>query len=124
MKKRSDIKTYYNYYNLYNILKKNNRDDLFVLINSLSMEELIALKLELTSKNLNYKLYGYNLWNNITNVVRYSLILYAACAAKSKSDMARFLGIDQKKIDSLLDEYDMNGYFKERINIDNEQIIT
>ena len=49
-----------------NKLKENNlvSDDVLVLINNLSLEDIIALKLELSSKILKNRMYGFDIWRN------------------------------------------------------------
>ena len=53
----------YKLYSISNHLRDNNRssDQFEIALNALSLEEVIALKLELSSKILNSKRYGFNL---------------------------------------------------------------
>ena len=47
-----------------NKLKNQNKitDQLLVKINQLSIEDLIAIKFELSAGHINNRLYGFNLW--------------------------------------------------------------
>ena len=54
-------------YSLTNKLRSDNRsnEEFEVMINNLSLEEVIALKLELSSTRFGFKLYGIPLWYSI-----------------------------------------------------------
>ena len=105
-------KTTFHYKNLYNVLKSNYRDDVFALLNSLSLEEVIALKLELSSKNISNKLYGFTFWSSSTKIMKEALILYAVAATKSKKEAARFLGIAPRELRKLLRKFKVEDYFE------------
>jgi len=109
-------KTTFHYKNLYNVLKSEYKDDVFALFNSLSLEEIIALKLELSSKNINNKLYGFTFWSNSTKIMKEALILYAVAATKSKKEAARFLGISKKVFNDAYSQFQIEKYFSDRLD--------
>ena len=59
----------------------------------LSLEDLIAVKLELSTNLLNHRLYGFDIWRNSVYIVKDSLLKFAISTTKSKKDAARFLGL-------------------------------
>lgn len=104
------------YKNLYNIYKSKNRDEVFALINSLTLEEVIALKLELSSKELNGRLFGFDIWASATNIIKEAILIYAISATKSKRDAARFLGISRNNLIEEIKNYQIDKYFSDRID--------
>ena len=68
-------------------------DQTLVAINSISLEDLIAVKLELACNNINNRLYGFDIWRNSVYIVKDSLLKFAISTSKSKKDAARFLGL-------------------------------
>ena len=52
-------------YSIINKLKDQNKlnDQLLVCLNNLSLEDVIAVKLELSTNLLNHRLYGFDIWN-------------------------------------------------------------
>ena len=58
------------YYSLKNKLRRENKiDDHFeVMVNGLTLEELIGLKLEIASSHLNSKLYGFPILSAIRSM--------------------------------------------------------
>ena len=50
------------------ILKLCLQDDILVNINKLSLEDLIAVKLELSANNINNRLYGFDLWRQSNKI--------------------------------------------------------
>ena len=101
------------YYSIANKLKSENKiDEKFeVMLSSLTLEEIIALRLELAAKAVNYKLYGVNIWQNLPNIVQESVLKYAYSAARTKGEIASFLGINKSSLKKLLKKYDITNYF-------------
>ena len=87
------------YYSLRNKLKKEKKiDDHFeVLLNGLTMEELIGLKLEVASSHVNNRLYGFPILSAMRSMCEEACIRYAASACKTTVETALFLGIDRAK---------------------------
>jgi CRP-like cAMP-binding protein len=97
-----------------NKLKEHNKinDSMLVCINSLKLEDLIAIKLELSSKNINNRLYGFDLWRRTSYIVRDGLLKYSLSVAKSKKDAARFLGITYAEYMKHLKDFKTRDYFE------------
>ena len=68
-------------------------DETLVAINAISLENLIALKLELACNHINNRLYGFDIWRNSVYIVKDALLKFAISTTKSKKDAARFLGL-------------------------------
>ena len=87
-------------------------DDLLVCINSLSLEDLIAIKLELCANNINNRLYGFDIWRKTSYIVKDSLLKFAISTTKSKKDAARFLGLTSQDFYKACKQFDINQYFQ------------
>jgi hypothetical protein len=76
-------------------LRTNNKssDEFEFMLNKLTLEEIIALKLELCSKHLNGKLYGFNLWRNFPRIAHEALLLFAVSATTSMQEAQTLLGL-------------------------------
>ena len=87
------------YYSLRNKLKREKKiDDHFeILLNGLTMEELIGLKLEVASSHANNRLYGFPILSAMRSICEEACIRYAASACKTTVEAALFLGIDRAK---------------------------
>jgi len=70
-----------------------SNDEFEIMLQNLTLEEMISLKLELSAKTTNKKLFGFNLWRSIPDITRCAVLSYANKAAKTKSEAASFLGI-------------------------------
>tara|TARA_R100000008_G_scaffold73283_2_gene51697 strand:+ start:10038 stop:10409 length:372 start_codon:yes stop_codon:yes gene_type:complete len=113
-KKRSRFKRKdQDYYSIANKLRSEGLiDEKFeIMLSSLTLEEIIGLRLELAAKAVNYKLYGLNLWHAVPDVVREGMLKYVFSAARTKGEMASFLGIDKASLKKLLKKYDVTNYF-------------
>jgi di/tripeptidase len=85
----------YSEYSFSKFLRSNNKssDEFEFMLNNLSLEEVIALKLELSAKTINGKLYGFYLWNNINKIVRESVVLFAVSSTRSLDQAQALLGL-------------------------------
>tara|TARA_R110000824_G_scaffold85062_13_gene211680 strand:- start:768 stop:1169 length:402 start_codon:yes stop_codon:yes gene_type:complete len=103
----------------YSILRKLKRDkktteEFEVMLASLSLEEIIAMKLELASKTVGGKLYGLPLWHSLNNIAKEAVFKYVISASRTKMEAARFLGITKVYFNRLYKRYDVDGYFNEQ----------
>ena len=87
-------------------------DELLVCINSLSLEDLIAIKLELCANNINNRLYGFDIWRKTSYIVKDALLKFAISTTKSKKDAARFLGLTSQDFYKACKQFDINRYFQ------------
>tara|TARA_R110002110_G_scaffold83491_2_gene216702 strand:- start:505 stop:846 length:342 start_codon:yes stop_codon:yes gene_type:complete len=97
------------------ILKLCLQDDLLVNINKLSLEDLIAVKLELSANNINNRLYGFDLWKKSNHIMKEALLKFAISTTNSKKDASRFLGLTYLEFKRVLQQYKVKDYFSEDI---------
>ena len=62
--------------------KLNN--SLLVLINNLTLEDLIAIKLELACSHVNNRLYGLDIWHKLGYIIREATLKFAISTTQSK----------------------------------------
>ena len=83
------------------------------MLANLSLEEVIGLKLELATKPVNGRLYGFPLWNNLTDIVRDAIFKYTYSATRTQIEAMRFLGLRENKFHILKKKYNPVSYFEE-----------
>ena len=111
-RKRKDLTTHFS---LVSKLKSDGKtnDEFEIMLNNLSLEELIGLKLELSSKFLAHgKMFGFPLWNVFPKIVMDALLKFTYNIAPSRFEAARFLGLSERFYFKLLDEFKIKEYFK------------
>ena len=113
-KKRNEIKGKSYYYSTINRLQKEKKiDEVFLSrINQLTLEELIAIKLESAARFINHKLYGFPIWKALHYVCREAVLMFALSSTRSLNDAASFLGINQNEFKENLKKFN--------ISLDNE----
>tara|TARA_R100001015_G_C4609958_1_gene165272 strand:- start:594 stop:902 length:309 start_codon:yes stop_codon:yes gene_type:complete len=96
-------------YSIINKLKDQNKinDQLLICINNLTLENLIAIKLELSTNLLNNRLYGLDIWNKMPNITKQAVLMFSLSVTKNKTDAARFLGITQQNFRRALKTYNI-----------------
>ena len=97
-------------------LQKENKstDEFEVMLNNLSLEEVIGLKLELAAKAAGGMLYGLPIWYSLRNVTNDAVLKYAYSATSTKMEAARFLGLDKNRFNQLVKKYQIESYFEEK----------
>ena len=109
-------------YSLIRKLKKENKinNELEIMFNQLSLEEVIGIKLELASKAAGNSLYGLPIWYSLKNIVQEAVIKYAVSATRTKGEAARLLGLTPLYFRDLFKKYKVDNYFEDRANIKEE----
>jgi len=103
------------YYSLSKKLRqeKKSNDEFEIMLANLSLEEVIGLKLEVSTKPVNNRLYGLPLWNNLTEIVRDAIFKYAYSATRTQVEAMRFLGLRPDKFQKLKKRYNPVSYFED-----------
>tara|TARA_R110000824_G_scaffold73623_2_gene187441 strand:+ start:1374 stop:1688 length:315 start_codon:yes stop_codon:yes gene_type:complete len=82
-------------------------NELLVLISNLTLEDLIAIKIELASLHLKNRLYGLDIWKKMNYITKEALLRVAISCTKSNSEASRFLGISLDSYRKNLQKFNM-----------------
>lgn len=109
-----------------NLRNQNKSDDRFeLMVELLSLEDLIALKLELSSRSANYALYGFPFWRIANQIVKEAIFKYAMKSCASPKEVYAFLSIDAITLMKLKRKYlqglDIRKIYRERKLKEKEQ---
>ena len=104
------------YYSISSKLKSEGKtNEAFeVMLNNLHLEDIIALKLELSARMVKNKLYGFNIWNNIMNITREAVFKFAIAVTNTESDCLRLLNMNHFDYVKYYKMYQIERYFKKR----------
>ena len=83
------------------------------MLNNLSLEEVIGLKLELANRAAGGYLYGLPIWHAIPDMVRDAVLKFASTATRTKGEAARFLGLTIQQFNQVNKKYKIRHYFIE-----------
>ena len=113
-KKRNEVKGKSYHYSTINRLQKEKKiDEIFLSrINQLTLEELIAVKLEAAARFINHKLYGFPIWNTTSYIIKDSLIKFALSSTSTHKEAANLLGITVSDLKKFIKKYKVNEYFE------------
>ena len=85
-----------------------------IMVSGLSLEELIALKLDLATRTSGGKMYGFPLWYSVPEICRAAVLKYVLSASRTKMEAARFLGVNKEYFYRLLKKYDTETFFQDK----------
>ena len=87
-------------YSLRNKLKREKKitDDFEIMLSSLTLEEIIGLRLEIASSYINNKLYNFPIYKSIKYITKEACLKFALSATRSLGDAASFLGINESDL--------------------------
>ena len=107
-----------NYSVVNKLLKEEKVTDRFLSqLNDLSLEEIIAVKLEIAAKASGGNIFGIPIWNSLRDICRDASLKFAISAARTKAEAAVFLGITISTLNEYLDKYEIKAYFEEKENV-------
>jgi len=100
-----------------NKLKDQNilNDQMLASLNNMTIEEVIAVKFELSASHLNNRLYGFDIWHKSNYIIKEAILKFAVSVTKSKKDASRFLGMTYKEFSRLAKKYKVEDYFTDDI---------
>jgi len=103
----------------YSVIKKLKNTNMItdkelVTIGNITLEDLIAIKFELSASNTKNRMYGFDIWKRSDYIIKESIIKFAISATKSKKDAARFLGLTYKEFNRIAKFYKVNNYFTDK----------
>ena len=101
----------------YSIIRKLRKEgklpeEMEIFVSNLSLEDLIALKLEISSRPVSGKLFGIPIWKSIPFIVRDAVLKTAISVCRTKVDAANLIGMDVDKMDNLLKKYNTIDFFE------------
>jgi hypothetical protein len=73
--------------------EKRTSDDFEAMLHSLTLEEVLGLKLELAASHINNKLYNFPVYRSIRYIVKEACLHFALSSTRTFDDAAAFLGI-------------------------------
>ena len=81
------------------------------MLSNLTLEEIIAIKLELSSRTLRSPLFGLPIWEHLHEIVQDAVLKFAVSTTQTTSEAARFLGMSQGNLYILAKKYQIWNYF-------------
>ena len=109
-KKLREYKGKYSKYSLRNKLLKEKKinSDFESILNSLTLEEIIAVKLELANSHINNKLYNFPIYRSIQYIVKEAVITFALSVTRTNKDAASFLGMKEREMNLQIKKFQIN----------------
>jgi hypothetical protein len=104
-------------YSLVRKLRKDKRSnyEFEIMLNNLTLEEVIALKLELAAQAAGGALYGLPLWHSLKDIVQDAVLKYTFSATRTKGEAMRFLGLTPSHFYKLQEKFKIEEYFSEKV---------
>ena len=84
-------------------------EDFINKVSDLKLEELIAIKLEVSSRMTKGKLYNFPIWYTLPKICKAACMKIADRICKTKADKASFLGIPYNIFQQIYREYNNNN---------------
>ena len=94
--------------------ERKSNEEFEIMLSNLTLEEVIALKLELATKSISQRMYGFPIWHSLHNIVQDAVFKYAYSATRTKSEAMRFLGLQENRFHKLQKKYGIDDYFVEK----------
>mgnify|MGYP003114702482 CR=1 FL=1 len=105
------------YYSISKKLRQENKssEEFELMLNSLSLEDVIALKLELATRPFGGKCFGIPIWHSTREIVQDAMLKMALSSTRSKREAARFLGLIPQDFRKLIKKYKVESFFEDDV---------
>lgn len=99
-------------------LRSQNKSNEFfeIMLGNLTLEEILALKFELSFKSLGFILKGFPIYKSSKYIIQDALLKVALSFTSSREEAANLLGIDKNKIYKLIKKHKLNNYYGGALN--------
>ena len=104
------------YYSISKKLRKESKssEEFELMLNGLSLEDVIALKLELATRPFGGKSFGIPIWHSMREIVQDAVLKMALSSTRSKREAARFLGLIPQEFNKLIKKYKTESFFEKK----------
>lgn len=108
-KKLTEYKGKFEHYSLRNKLfrEKKINSNFETILNTLTLEQIIALKLELSASHVNHKLFGFPIFRSIRSMVREACLIFALSTTRTPKDASSVLGITERQLKEEIDKFNI-----------------
>ena len=109
-KKLKEIKGKNYNYSLRTNLKRDKKitDDFEIMLQTLSIEEVLGLKFELAASHINNKLYNFPVYRSLKYIVKEACLHFALSSTRTFGDAASFLGIRPSELRKEIHKYQID----------------
>ena len=97
----------------YKLRKEGKSSEAFeIMLSALTLEEILGLKFECSSRLTAGKLYGFNLWYTMVDIAKEALYNAVISIASTNKEATRILGINEQTFKSLKRKYRIREEYK------------
>lgn len=82
-------------------------------VSQLTLEELIALKLELMYEALDGKFFGFTLWSRSKDIMKDGITRFAMSVTDSMQEASEFIGIRRRTFYRFVNKHNLNDFFED-----------
>lgn len=84
-----------------------------IMLSTLTLEEIIALKLECSSRLTGGRLYGFNLWSTAVDIIKEAIYNAVISITSTNKESTRILGINELTFNKLKYKYRIRDSFSD-----------
>ena len=83
--------------------EKKSNEEFEIMVNNLTIEELIQLKLEVSTRMvMRNKFYNFPLWNLVPRIAKEAVLRFALSSAMSRKEVAAVLGVSLASLGAII----------------------
>ena len=103
------------YFSVSRKLRKEGKssEEFEAMLSVLTLEDIIALRLELAARLTRGKIHGILLWKSLPDVIKDATIKASLGITKTRKDAIRILGISERNFKKAIKKYEVISFFSE-----------
>jgi hypothetical protein len=105
------------YFNLSDKLKQEKKitSEFEIMLNTLTLEDIIGLKIELTARTTKSKFYAFKVWQAMPYIAREALLMYIYKHSPTVAEAAAMLGVSDTDYYHILYRYGIQEKYKKSL---------
>tara|TARA_R110002072_G_scaffold68593_5_gene166837 strand:+ start:399 stop:752 length:354 start_codon:yes stop_codon:yes gene_type:complete len=114
-KRRKKYKGKYEHYSVSRVFRKQGKsnDEFEIMLSNLPLEDIIALKMEISSRSMNNRLYGIPIWRTLGEIVKEAVFKFAFSSTRTQREAMNLIGIEEIRFYEMKKKYGINRFFDE-----------
>ena len=107
------------YFSVSRKLRKEGKssDEFEAMMATLTIEDLIALRLELAAKPTRGKIHGILQWHSLTDIIKDAALKAALSVSSTRKDATRILGISERSFKKAVKKYQSIDFFVDETDL-------
>jgi hypothetical protein len=104
----------YKNYSISSKLRKEGKsnDEFETMLSNLALEDIVALKLEISARPISNRVYGVPIWTALPDMIKEAVFKFAYSASRTQGEAMNFLGLPEIRFYEFKNRFGIERFFE------------